>query len=305
MEKKILIYLLAILTLASGIIWLAFDVPQLEPVTIILGSFAIILEASELKQVNNALAVIIALLGIVFFVFGLVRAFQSQDSMVVQDGSTTTASTVNQKAIIILSTIEAQENELIDAISTIQAVDQKENDSYAPTVTALAQQYKELESTRESLAALQPDLNTTITYLSDVPLHKISVAGNNYCVGRDPIGDPPTCTGSYIELDGILYSHSLFSHADSALVFDIEGIYDTFVASSFLFGSDCGDGAAFRVDLDGHELYTSPTIKHGDIPHNIRLDVKDGHFLRLETSMGSDGDNDCDGTVWGEPYLIK
>jgi hypothetical protein len=48
----------------------------------------------------------------------------------------------------------------------------------------------------------------------------------------------------------------------------------------------------------------SSTIEHGDIPRDLRLDIKGGYVLRLETFIGSNGDFMCDGTVWGEPYLI-
>jgi serine/threonine protein kinase len=172
-----------------------------------------------------------------------------------------------------------------------------------PSLTAASVPTSKSTQTPFPTATLAP-LNTLITYLSDIRPRVISAAGGNYCIGRDPVGDPPTCTGARIAVQGTPYPHSLFAHADSTLVFDIEGKYDALVTSIFLFGSACGDGATFRVELDGREIYMSPTIKHGDIPRDLRLDIKGGYVLRLETFIGSNGNSMCDGTVWGEPYLI-
>ncbi len=144
-----------------------------------------------------------------------------------------------------------------------------------------------------------------IVYLSALSPQIVDTAGGNYCIGRDPVGDPPTCTGAAIEVNGIPYPHSLFAHANSTLVYDLNGRYDTFVTSIFLFGSTCGDGASFGIQLDGKEVFSSPNIKHGDAPRGISISVKNANILRLDTSTGPNGDYSCDGTVWGEPHLIS
>jgi hypothetical protein len=152
---------------------------------------------------------------------------------------------------------------------------------------------------------VSPVANEKAVFLSDLIPKSIEAAGNNYCVGRDPVGDPPTCTGAKIEVQGTSYPHSLFAHANSILIFDLNGKYETFATSIFLFGSQCGDGASFRIELDGKEVFNSSTIQHGEIPHDVRIDVRNGYSLRLETYIGSNNDYSCDGTVWGEPYLIS
>lgn len=149
--------------------------------------------------------------------------------------------------------------------------------------------------------------SSTITYLSGISPREISAAGDNYCIGYDPqpAGDTVSCGTVPIILQGQRYLKSLFAHANSTLIFDLNGKYSFFVSSIFLFGSACGDGATFRIELDGKEIYSTPVIKHGDLPRDLRLDVSGGYVLRLETFNGESGDWKCDGTVWGEPYLIS
>jgi len=144
-----------------------------------------------------------------------------------------------------------------------------------------------------------------ITFLSELSPRIVEAAGGNYCIGRDPVGDPPSCIGEEIKVKGTPYPHSLFAHADSVLVFDLNGQYDTFVTSIVLQGGDCGDGASFRIELDGKEVFKSSVIQHGEIPRDLRINVKNMYVLRLETYVGGNNDYFCDGTIWGEPYLIS
>jgi len=147
--------------------------------------------------------------------------------------------------------------------------------------------------------------NEKVVFLSDLTPKSIEAAGNNYCIGRDPMGDPPTCIGAEIEVQGTPYPHSLFAHANSILIFDLNGKYETFATSIFLFGSQFGDVASFRIELDVKELFNSSIIQHGEIPHDVRIDVRNVYSLRLETYAGSNNNYSCDGTVWGEPYLTS
>ncbi len=147
--------------------------------------------------------------------------------------------------------------------------------------------------------------NEIITFLAELSPRVSEAAGGNYCIGRDPVGDPPSCIGAKIAVYGTPYPHSLFAHADSTLVFDLNGQYETFITFIVLQGGDCGDGASFRIELDGQEVYKSHIVQHGEVPHDLRIDVRDGHILRLETYTGENNDYFCDGTIWGEPYLIS
>lgn len=167
---------------------------------------------------------------------------------------------------------------------------------------------KQIGCTSEDFATATPSSiasENNKTYLSELSPRIVEAAGGNYCIGRDPVGDPPTCTGAKINVQGTPYPHSLFAHADSVLVFDLNGNYETFVTSIILQGGDCGDGASFRIELDGKEVFKSPVIQHGEVPRDLRIDVKNGYVLRLETYTGGNNDYFCDGTIWGEPYLIS
>ena len=73
MRTRSLVIFLVILTLLSGFIWLVFNIAELEPVTIILGGIAALLEALEITNVNRRLAILIAVIGIGCFIFGITR----------------------------------------------------------------------------------------------------------------------------------------------------------------------------------------------------------------------------------------
>ncbi len=65
----------------------------------------------------------------------------------------------------------------------------------------------------------------------------------------------------------------------------------------------CGDGAGFAVSLDGREIYRLENMLPSDEPIPLALDVTGGQVLKLATISG--GDNSCDWTIWGDPYLVK
>lgn len=140
-------------------------------------------------------------------------------------------------------------------------------------------------------------------FLSDFYPVSVEAAGDNFCIGKDPIGDPALCIRELSQTPGD-YSHSIFAHADSRVEYDLGGSFDTFETGLLLMGSECGDGATYSVYLDGVGIYYSGLITHADDQVNIRLSVVGGRILRLETNIGLNNDLECDGTVWVEPRLI-
>lgn len=170
-----------------------------------------------------------------------------------------------------------------------------------PNLSAVPPTFTHQKSTNTLPPILSPSKKI---FLSALTPRIARAEGQNYCVGRDPIGDPPTCNGAPLTRNGTPYPHSLFAHAESNLVFDLNKKYETFGTSIFLWGSRCGDGASFSIELDGIIAYQSPMFEPGQIQEGLKYDVSDIDTLRLQTFMGEDGNYSCDATIWGEPYLI-
>ena len=70
-----------------------------------------------------------------------------------------------------------------------------------------------------------------------------------------------------------------------------------------LHDSACGDGAEFVVQLDGKDIFSSGMLSAFSDPLHLSLDITGGKELKLITLSG--GDNSCDWTIWGNPYLVN
>lgn len=121
--------------------------------------------------------------------------------------------------------------------------------------------------------------------------------------GVFPGMDTGFVAGQTLESHKIIYKNGLFAHAPSELTYDLNGQYSIFTADISIKETACGDGAIFVVRLDEKEIYRSPIIKPMDAPLHLLLDITGGKELMLITSPG--GDNSCDWTIWGDPYLVK
>jgi hypothetical protein len=152
------------------------------------------------------------------------------------------------------------------------------------------------------------------TYLAELETAEIPRVGyGELGIGVYPFDDPPIKKGSPLFTHGKLYEHALFAHAASTLVYNLDGDYDTFFTTiliSDMLKSGCGDGALFRIDLDGETAYLSPILVYNSQPIDLEIDVKGVKYLRLETYTDTNyivnpGDVVCDWTIWGDPYLIS
>jgi len=70
-----LILLFGLLTLVAGVIWLLFDKPSLEPVTVVLGGLTALLGAIDRARVSRTLGIILGVVGLGLLVWGIIRAF--------------------------------------------------------------------------------------------------------------------------------------------------------------------------------------------------------------------------------------
>lgn len=80
MKTSYLVGFLVLLTLCSGAIWLIAEIPQLEPVTIILGSIIALLGVRNISRINKLAGLIIGIVGIGFFIFGINQALNNTAS---------------------------------------------------------------------------------------------------------------------------------------------------------------------------------------------------------------------------------
>ncbi|MBX3046316.1 MAG: NPCBM/NEW2 domain-containing protein [Anaerolineales bacterium] len=139
-------------------------------------------------------------------------------------------------------------------------------------------------------------------YLRELEPVYAHAAGGNFCIGREPVGDPVKCTGRTLQRDGTSYPNSIFAHANSAVEFDLSGEYGTLSFSPLILGPNCGDGVVFSVLLDGQEVYKSPVIKRETNPQEVEVDVTGGRALILQVDQLTN--LECDWSTWGEPQLV-
>ncbi len=161
-------------------------------------------------------------------------------------------------------------------------------------------------------------LPETIVYLADLTLLSANVGWERLMVGVFDTDLTITekiqhgmLNGQTIFIGGISgeneYPRALLAHAPSEVKYRLANEYSTFSATIGFTGTrlTCGDGALFRVEVDSKQVYKSPIMQAFDVIE-IEVDVTGASILSLITESGPEGgtDNECDLTVWGDPFLI-
>lgn len=143
-------------------------------------------------------------------------------------------------------------------------------------------------------------------YLASLTPDRSVVGAFGLGVGVYPFSEGPIVRGTTLQVNGIKYPYGLFTHAPSEIEYSLTRNFTSFSASIYMDGyPDCGPGLAnFVVLLDGQEVYRSPDVAYGDpqTPIAISVPIHEGTTLTLKTE--SIGNNYCDWTVWGDPYLV-
>lgn len=154
--------------------------------------------------------------------------------------------------------------------------------------------------------------NIAETYLSQFQPTLVELPFGEYSVGTfaftSPYSEDPIREGDPIVIHNVKYSHGIFAHAPSRLVYDIGGTYEQLSATLGLVdlinnGVSCGDGVNFVVLLDGREIYRSNRLDMGSEPVDILLPIAGGYELTLTVENGGSDDSDCDWAIWGNPRL--
>ncbi len=138
-------------------------------------------------------------------------------------------------------------------------------------------------------------------YLADMQPLSASVGYWSLGVGTFPATDEGMVQGGMITSHGESFPKGLFAHAPSELVYNLGGLYTRFHALINLKEIACGNGAEFVVLLDGHEVFRSEVLTAESEPVEVSLDVTRAKKLTLRTDEL--GRNDCDATIWGDPYV--
>ena len=145
--------------------------------------------------------------------------------------------------------------------------------------------------------------NGKLVYLSDM---KPSEARQiPYLDGSFPFRVNQSVAGRPLRLAGRVYRRGLGTHSKSDLTYTLDGGYASFAAT---LGIDDAVGSAgsviYRVYGDEKLLYESPVVRGGDIPLDVKVDVKRVLLLRLEVDY-ADGGDVADHADWADARLLR
>jgi hypothetical protein len=107
--------------------------------------------------------------------------------------------------------------------------------------------------------------------------------------------------GNAIKIDRKIFEFGIGAHANSKLVWALNGLYKKFHSHIGLDDeSACGNGAVWVVKGDGKLLYSSRVLNSHEIDF-LSIDIEGVDILELETL--DSGDKDCDHTDWAGAWL--
>jgi hypothetical protein len=109
-----------------------------------------------------------------------------------------------------------------------------------------------------------------------------------------------------LTLKGHRYANGLGTHASSDIQFNLGRNYKRFEADIGLDDSQMGGAGSvqFEVWADDQKLYQSKTLRAGDTPEKISVDISGKSILRLVVTDAGDGDH-SDHADWADPRLLK
>ncbi len=145
--------------------------------------------------------------------------------------------------------------------------------------------------------------NGKLVYLSD--LKPVEVRQVPYLDGSFPLQADRAVSGRPLRLGGKSYARGLGTHSRSELTYNLNASYATFAA---MVGVDDAVGTQgsviFRVYGDEKLLWESPVLRGGDVPVELKLDVKKVLLLRLEVDY-ADGGDAADHADWADARLLR
>lgn len=149
---------------------------------------------------------------------------------------------------------------------------------------------------------LQPE-GGRVTYLSDLP-----PAGYRhvpYLSLTWPYRADRSVTGTMLRAGGHLWAKGLGVHSAARLTYTLDEPYRRFQSEVAVDDQTAGGGSVrFRVFVDGHERYTSPTIRGADAPLPISVDVSGAKRLDLVVDFADRADQ-LDRADWLNARLVR
>ena len=111
--------------------------------------------------------------------------------------------------------------------------------------------------------------------------------------------------GGRLRVGGRLYPKGIGMHSASRLTFDLEPDQTRFDAEIAIDDTSQRRGSVvFRVFVDNEQKFVSPTIRGGEEPVPISVDVRGGKRLSLLVDFADHGD-ELDRADWLDARLVK
>jgi hypothetical protein len=106
-----------------------------------------------------------------------------------------------------------------------------------------------------------------------------------------------------LQIRGKQYIRGLCTHANSKIVYDLNGKYSRFQSWVGVDQSVYGS-VTFEVYVDGKKKYNSTLVERNNQPRMVDVDVAGGRKLELVVTDGGNG-VDGDHADWAQARLIK
>ncbi|MDR1291378.1 MAG: NPCBM/NEW2 domain-containing protein, partial [Planctomycetaceae bacterium] len=113
-------------------------------------------------------------------------------------------------------------------------------------------------------------------------------------------------SGAKLSIAGQTFQHGLGTHANSKIVYELEGKYERFEAK---VGVDDAmkdytkSSVVFIVLVDGEKKFDSGVMRINDAPKNVSVDLNNAETLELVVTDAGDG-KDCDHANWADAKLV-
>jgi len=142
-----------------------------------------------------------------------------------------------------------------------------------------------------------------VRFLSDMPTIGEKMSGLLH--GNWPVRRDRSVSGGAILLDGRRFEKGLGVHSHTELLYEIDGAYDTFVATIGIddYVRPAGN-VVFRVLGDERMLFESGEVTGADDPAMVRVDVRGVRTLALVVDYGA-GLDLSDHADWAGARLIR
>jgi hypothetical protein len=113
--------------------------------------------------------------------------------------------------------------------------------------------------------------------------------------------------GTMLSIAGQTFQHGLGTHANSKIVYELQGQYERFEAK---VGVDDAmkdytqSSIVFIVMLDGEKKFESGVMRVGESPKNVSIDLNGAETLELVVTDAGDG-MECDHADWADVKFIE